>query len=137
MLMFGAVVGIAIGVLLQPFLDMIDEDIRGLVRVAMLLPGAIFTVWWLLSPRPALEQEAREEDLPGPQVLDVQERIQQIESTFDAAAVPAARRHAFEHDFDDAREELERTLPRERFARGASDTSAYRVRRGGQSRQSS
>lgn len=114
MLAFGAIAGISIGVLVQPVLDVVDADIRGLVRVVMLLPGLVFTVWWLLSPRPALEQEARDADLPGPEIVDVQERIEYIESTFDPAAVPAARRSSIEHVNDEARETLRRTLPRDR-----------------------
>ena len=86
MLAAGAVVGVAVGLLAQLFLAGVDEEIRGLVRMALLLPGVIFILWWVLSPRPALEQEEREEAADAGRTIDPQARLEKIESTFDTPA---------------------------------------------------
>jgi hypothetical protein len=128
MLAAGALVGIAAGLIAQLFLDSIDAEIRGLVRVALLLPGITFTTWWLLIPRQALEQEEREEEAEDPRVVDVKARLAKIESAFDDAAVPAARRGSLEQVNDAARETLLHTM---RLQHGGErvDSDAYHLRR--------
>jgi hypothetical protein len=128
MLAAGSIVGIVAGLLTQPFLGNVDEDIRGLVRVAMMLPGVVFTAWWLLSPRPALEQEERGLAEPT-HAVDARERLQKIESTFDSAAVPAARRGSFEAVDEDSRALLQDSVRRDAGAAPSRD-AAYRVGHG-------
>ena len=53
----------------------------------MLLPALIYVAWWLVDPTVARQ------DAAGPEpTINAQARLERIESTFDEAAVPRARR---------------------------------------------
>ena len=92
----GAIVSLVVGIGCElVVIPHTPADIEGLVRLALLLPSAIFLIWWALVPGVVL---APGSDLPSMQEApafpgaSVVERMRSIETTFDAAAVPAARR---------------------------------------------
>jgi hypothetical protein len=90
MLGWGALAGIALGLVAQLFVDRIGatSDIVPLVRISLLFPAVVFGLWWLLSPELTLDVEP---ELIDRGVVDADERLRRIESTFDTAAVPRAR----------------------------------------------
>lgn len=127
MLLAGAGVGIAFGLVGQlAVTDAYAGDIEWLVRGALLLPGVVFVVWWLAFPsvRPI---DANTSIDPVKQQAFVDRRIERIESSFDSAAVPSARRSSIEPSGRDAPESFDGTIRRaDASTRGDLDRFAVR-----------
>ncbi|MCW2973830.1 MAG: hypothetical protein JWN72_2103 [Thermoleophilia bacterium] len=95
MIAIGAGVSLLLGLVAEVVVvNHTPDDIAGLVRVAIMMPTAIFLAWWLLEPGYAHSAA----DMPAVHPVtapvagaDIFERMAAIETTFDAAAVPAAR----------------------------------------------
>ncbi len=121
--------GLAAGVLTQGFvtdaLHVHGSELEWLVRFALILPGLIFVAWWLLFPGISIDEP---EEMSTTAPIDPAERLERIEATFDAAAVPRARRSAFE-----AVDEQERTAYRNSIRRdpqlAAVEPSSFGIRR--------
>lgn len=96
-----------------------------LVRTALVLPAVIFFLWWMLFPGIALEEPSEEELTP----IDAEERLERIEATFDAAAVPRARRSRLDHDVDDIERATYRASIRRDPDFAAADPASYGIRR--------
>jgi hypothetical protein len=88
MLAGGALVGIALGVAAQAMVGTPHGELEWLVRGSLLLPALIYMASWLLVPGWSVaERDAGDASVP----TQVTERIEQVESTFDSAAVPRPR----------------------------------------------
>lgn len=125
MLVGGASVGLAAGLLAQPYLGGVDAEVRSLARLALLLPGLVFLAWWLFTPDVASDTHGDAPTAPG--TRDVEARMTALVAAIDGADAPRAGRPR-PGDVDDAtREELRRTVPRP----GSRDADAaqFRVRR--------
>jgi hypothetical protein len=86
-----ALIGLLVGLFALPLVN-VDDDIEGLIRLAMVLPAAVFVLWWMFFPGIALDKEYQ--PVPAEDLVDVQARIDQIEQTFDAATFPRATRRS-------------------------------------------
>ncbi len=95
-----------------------------LVRGALVLPAVIFFLWWLLFPGVALEEPAEEALAP----IEAEERLERIEATFDAAAVPRARRTSVDQVNDEARGTYRASIRRDPDL-AAIDPTTYGIRR--------
>ena len=74
------------GIVVQLLLDGPADAPTNVVRVALLLPAALFIAWWCAFPGLALDER---EEVAAP-TIDVDARIERIERSFDATAVPRA-----------------------------------------------
>ena len=101
-----------------------DTEYEWLIRGALVLPAVIFFLWWLLFPGIALEEPAVEEF----DSIDADERLERIEATFDAAAVPRARRTSVEQVDDGARRAYRASVRRDPDI-AAADHASYGIRR--------
>src|SRR5688572_29481086 len=102
LLLWGGIVGLAAGLVAQRAVAhnaTAGSEYEWLIRGALVLPAVIFFLWWLVFPGIALDEPAT--DLTPK--IDAEERLERIEATFDAAAVPRARRTSFDQVNDDAR----------------------------------
>ncbi len=104
LLLWGGATGLVAGLIAQRAVDhnaASGSTYEWLIRGALVLPAVIFFAWWLLFPGIALDEPA--EDVTPK--IDAEERLERIEATFDAAAVPRARRTSFDEIDADARRE--------------------------------
>lgn len=107
MLAIGALLGLVGGIvalLAVPATG--DAETHGLVRMSFLLPVAMFVGWWLVGPgiRVASAVTDPVRDAAHDALAD---RMRNLESTFDAAARPAAGRQAhIDSDHDGFRSSL-------------------------------
>lgn len=124
MLAAGALVGIVVGLGAQALVGGVDEEIRGLVRVALLLPAGIFVAWWLLVPGISLDRGETEPDVDGR--IDVAAKVERIEAAFDETAVPRVGGHRVTPPEGAVREELRNTIRR---PQASADTSQFGLRR--------
>lgn len=110
MLAFGALFGVVAGLLAQGAVSGVDEDIRSLVRLALLLPAGIFVAWWLLIPGMAVD--ADEVEPIADARIDVEARVERIEAAFDAMAVPRMGAHRVSPPDEATRDELRSSIRR-------------------------
>ena len=95
-----------------------------LIRGALVLPAVVFFLWWALFPGIALDELTEDEIEPIP----AEERLERIEATFDAAAVPRARRTSFEQVNADARATYGASIRRDTNL-AAADAASFGIRR--------
>ncbi len=108
----GALVGLVVGLVAQLFVNgNTPSEIVPLVRIALLFPAVIFGVWWLLSPELKHADEVLEV-APDETGVDVDARLRRIEETFDATAVPAARRHGLDGPSGNERDRFRASIVR-------------------------
>lgn len=124
MILAGALVGLVGGIVATMVVPDVDSDLRGLVRLAFVLPVAVYVLWWLASPGITLERDEAE---PAAAAVDVEERIERIEATFDQAAMPRAGRHSID-PVDPATAASFRSSIRRAPATSAADVAQYGVR---------
>jgi len=124
MILAGALVGLLAGIVASLLVPDVESDIRGLVRLAFVLPAAIYVLWWLGSPGITLEHD---DAVPVEPSVDIEERIEQIEATFDQAAMPRAGRHSIDPVDPAAVATFRRSIRRAR-ATSAADIAQFGVR---------
>lgn len=124
MLAIGALVGVIAGILAQVAVNGVDEDIRALVRMALLLPAGIFVAWWLLIPGMAVD--ADEIEPIADTRIDVDARVERIEAAFDETAVPRMGAHRVSPPDEATRDELRSSIRRPDVS---EDPARYGTRR--------
>lgn len=127
LLAWGGAAGLIGGLIAQRAVDGTNgqpPEYEWLIRGALVLPAVIFFLWWLLFPGIALEEPAEEELAP----IDADERLERIEATFDAAAVPRARRTTVDQVNDEARGAYRASIRRDAGA-APVDPAIYGIRR--------
>lgn len=110
MLLAGAFVGIVAGLLAQPAVAGVEGDVRIFARLALVLPALVFVGWWVAVPGVAADRDEVEPVVHS--TIDVDARLDRIESTFDTAAVPRAGRHAIEPANPQIQAEFRRSIRR-------------------------
>jgi hypothetical protein len=126
MLAGGALVGIAVGVAAQAMVGTPHGELEWLVRGSLLLPAVIYMASWLLVPGwTAVERNAGAATVPA----EVTERIEQVESTFDSAAVPRPRSSGMGLEPSAATRDEWRSTVRVPAASTQLDKHAFGVRR--------
>jgi hypothetical protein len=129
MLMHGTIAGFLLGAVSVVMLGTSDDDIVWLIRAALFVPAAVCGSWWLVATvahrRDRLDGALDAVDADGP-------RAERIESVFDTAAVPGARRHSDLEGVDDATRSLLRGSVR-RSPSGDVDDAARSYGLGGPS----
>lgn len=127
MLAVGAGVGLALGVLSLILIGIPDDDQAWLERAALLLPTVVYVVWWFIDPN---LQQLADEPVEDDQTPPADVRIERIESVFDEAAVPRARRERPTLPQDSPRRnELRASIRRDEDAAAEIDPESFGVRR--------
>lgn len=126
MLAAGALVGLLAGLASQALAGGVDPDIRGLVRVALLLPAGVFVAWWLLVPGIGVDSDEVVAEDRAAAPLDVETRVRQIEAAFDDTAVPRSSGHRIARPDPATRDALRRTIRR---PAASGDAHRFGVRR--------